>query len=346
MTDEQEHVTVVVLAYGNEPLLRNCVEGVLGSEGVSVDLVLVDNGCLNPDLGELSCLAGVTLLRPERNLGFAAGANLGARHAQGDYIAFVNSDAVVQPDALSWLVKALHDRGVGLVTGSIRLMSQPDLLNSGGNPVHYTGISWAGGIGLSAKDFTTAREVAGASGAAMACRREYWHLLGGFCEEMFAYHEDTDISLRCWQRGWRVVFVPAAVVLHDYEFSRTPAKFGLLERNRLIMVLTLYEKRTLLILAPALVALEVALFALACRQGWWRQKVAGWVWLVGHRRWLRQRRAAVQAQRTVPDLVLLARTTSAFDPGQQLGPTTQRLATIGSRAYWLVARRLLGVSSA
>ena len=80
---------------------------------------------------------------------------------------------------------------------------------------------------------------------------------------MFAYLEDTELSLRCWQRGLKVMFVPDAVVLHDYEFSRNPSKLGLLERNRLIMLLTLYERHTLAVLAPALLAVEIATLALS-----------------------------------------------------------------------------------
>ena len=76
-------------------------------------------------------------------------------------------------------------------------------------------------------------------------RADRFAALGGFCEPMFAYCEDTDLSLRCWQRGWRVVLVPDAVVLHRYEFSRNPQKLFLLERNRLLMVLTVYSGRLL-----------------------------------------------------------------------------------------------------
>ena len=342
MGDRPERVTTIVLAYGDEPLLSECVESVLASRHVSADVVLVDNGCLSPELEQVSRLAGVTVLRPERNLGFAAGANLGARVSTGEILAFVNSDAVVQPTTLHAFTKALQDPGVGLVTGSIRLMAQPDLMNSCGNPVHYTGVSWAGGMGTRATTHTQSREVASVSGASMACRREVWLTLGGFLEEMFAYHEDTELSLRCWQRGLRVLFVPDAIALHDYEFSRNSTKLGLLERNRLIILSTLYERRTLVVLAPALVVLEFLTAILSARQGWFKQKASGWRWLIRHRHWIKQRRREVQSARTIGDAQLLSHLTSDFDPGQQFGARIQSLVTSASRAYWTVAHRFIG----
>ena len=288
---------------------------------------------------------GVTLLSPDRNLGFAAGANLGARTARGDFLAFVNSDAVVEPNALHAFVDALQDPHVGLVTGSIRLMGEATLINSCGNPVHYTGISWAGGMGLPASKFAEAREVASVSGAAMACRSDVWLSLGGFLEEMFAYLEDTELSLRCWQLGLKCLFVPNAVVLHDYEFSRNPSKFGLLERNRLIMVLTLFERRTLVVLAPALLAVEIATLALSMRQRWVSQKLSGWFWLIRHRKWIRERRTEMQAQRMYDDSRVMRQMSATFDPGQQFGSMSQSLITKSSKSYWALARWVIGVGS-
>ena len=319
------------------------MESILASQGVSADVVLVDNGCLSADLEYVGGLAGVTLLRPHLNLGFAAGANLGARTAKGEFLAFVNSDAVVDSHALHEFAKALRDPLVGLVTGSIRLMAQPSRVNSCGNPVHYTGISWAGGMGQPASDFMQVREVASASGAAMACRREVWLRLGGFLEEMFAYLEDTELSLRCWQRGLKVMFIPSAVVLHDYEFSRNATKFGLLERNRLIMVLTLYEWHTLAVLAPALLAVEMATLALSMKQGWISQKLNGWLWLIRHREWISKRRAEMQAQRMRDDVQVMSHMTAGFDPGQQFGTMSQWLISNSSKGYWTLVRGLIGV---
>ncbi|MDN5895338.1 MAG: glycosyltransferase family 2 protein [Nocardioides sp.] len=332
-------VTAVMLAWGDEPVLVEAVQAVLASTGAEVDVVLVDNGCTNDAVEILGQVAGVTVVEPGENLGFAAGCNVGARVARGDHLAFVNGDAVVRPDALARLVSALDD-SVGLTTASLRLYDEPEVMNSGGNPVHYTGLSWAGGLGDPASEHTVTRDVASATGAATACRADRFAELGGFCEPMFAYCEDTELSLRCWQRGWRVVFVPEAVVLHRYEFSRNPLKFYLLERNRLILLLTLFQVRTLLLLALPLVGLELAMLAVSVKDGWARQKMKGWRWLISHRHEIRDRRRFVQSTRRAPDSDIAALLTGNVTPGLP-GLDIPVMLRFASRAYWKLVRRFV-----
>jgi GT2 family glycosyltransferase len=337
--DLPTRVTAVVLAWGDEPVLEEAVHAALASEGVAVDVVLVDNGCTSDAVTRLAAVPGVTVVEPGRNLGFAGGCNLGAARATGDVLAFVNGDAVVRPGALAALAAALDDT-VGLATASLRLHGDEDVMNSAGNPVHYLGLSWAGGLGRPATAYAAPADVASASGAATACRTERFEALGGFYEPMFAYCEDTELSLRCWQQGWRVVYVPDAVVSHRYEFSRNPRKLYLVERNRLLLVLTLWSGRLLGLVAIPLLALEVAVLAMAVRGGWARQKVAGWWWLLRNASLVRERRREVQAARTVPDVGFAHLLTGDVEPGvpELAAPAVLRRV---SRVYWSVVRRAL-----
>lgn len=328
-----------MLAWGDEPVLVEAVRAVLASTGVAVDVVLVDNGCTNDAVEVLRGVPGVTVVEPGENLGFAAGCNAGARIARGEHLAFINGDAVVRPDALAHLVAGLDDT-VGLTTASLRLYDDPEVMNSGGNPVHYTGLSWAGGLGEPASAHAVPTDVTSATGAATVCRADRFAELGGFCEPMFAYCEDTELSLRCWQRGWRVAYVPEAVVLHRYEFSRNPLKFYLLERNRLILLLTLFQARTLLLLALPLVGLEVAMLAVAAKGGWARQKIKGWRWLLAHRNELRERRKFVQSTRRVPDSDIAPLLTGNVTPGLP-GLDIPAMLRLASRAYWNLVRRFV-----
>ena len=295
-------VTAVVLAFGDEPWLEDCIDALAASQGLGrLQIVLVDNGTRNGAVERVAGRDPVVVLRPERNLGFAGGCNFGAAEATGEVLAFVNSDAVVSPWALHHLAVAALEPGIGIATGSIRLGHDPDLLNSGGNEVHLLGVGWAGAFGEPASGHAHRRSVTSASGAGMALAKATWDRLGGFEERYFAYHEDADLSLRCWQQGLSVLFVPEATVVHHYEFSRNPDKLYLLERNRAIFLLTLYESKTLLLLTPFLLLFEAAVFLTALAGGWGGRKVSGWVWLLRHRRWLRDTRRRFQAVRCVGD---------------------------------------------
>lgn len=341
---EEPRVTAVILAYGDQPLLSRAVESVLGSTDVLADVVVVDNGGSASQLDELRWRPEVTLLTPGRNLGFAAGSNLGAREATGEFIAFVNGDAIVRPDALALLIGALGagdgDREVGLATPSVRLLDAPDTVNTVGNPVHFLGISWAGGLGRDAREFSDNRIVASASGATTVARRRRFLDIGGFCETLFTYVEDTDLSLRMWLAGLSVVYVADAVVLHDYEFSRNPDKFYLLERNRLFMVLTLFPTRLLAVVAPVMIVTEILMVGFAARHGWARQKLAGWWWLARHLFVVRDRRRLEAQKQVVRSRDFASILTSELNtgvPGLSVPGFAQKLLN----AWWRVGRRLV-----
>lgn len=334
-------VTAVVLAYGEQPYLYDVVDRLLASTGVSIQVVVVDNGCTSPSLEVLRDRPGVRLLEPGTNTGFTGGCNLGAAATETDYLVFINSDALVEPGAVAALVEVAARPEVGLASASLRLAETPELLNTDGNPVHVLGLSWAGHLGEPASAHATEKPVSSATGAAVAVRREVWDALGGFTERFFAYCEDADLSLRCWQQGWDVVYVPSAVVLHHYEFGRNPAKFYLLERNRLIMVLGVYGTRTLLLLAPALLAFEAAMCVVAAARGWLPAKLRGYWWLLRERRWLAAHRRSVQAVRRRTDRELAHLLTPRFDQSVLPLPRGGAALNRAMAGYWGLVRRLL-----
>ncbi|MFY1631961.1 glycosyltransferase family 2 protein [Solwaraspora sp. WMMB335] len=336
-TDGLPRVSAVVLAWREEPLLRRAVEALLSSVKVDVDVVLVDNGCTTDDVLALRTVPGVTVVGDGENLGFSAGCNLGVAAARGEYVALVNGDAVVEPTTLARLVAELADPAVGIAAGAVRLADEPDLLNSRGNEVHVLGLSWIGGF-RERETRSAPTDTAGAMGACLVTSRAHWDRLGGFDPHYFAYHEDADLSIRTWRIGLRVINVPDAVALHRYEFSRNGFKFYLVERNRLMFVATVWGTRSLLLLGPPLVALELAMLALAARQGWLPDKLRGYRWLWRHRRHVRHRRAVLQAERTVADRVWMRVLTDRLDTPLVEPPGTALFNT-AMAGYWRVVRR-------
>ena len=337
-------VGVVVLAYGDEPWLADCVDAVLASRGVTVEVVVVDNQGTPADVDRVRGRAGVRVVSPGRNTGFAGGCNLGADALTGGvgqpYLALVNSDCLVDPDALARLAAEAARPGVGPVMASIRLADDPQRLNSAGNPVHVLGTCWAGGLG-DPETRTAAYDVAGASGACLLLRRTLWDELEGFDDAYFAYLEDTELSLRCWRRGLAARCVPGALARHHYEFSRNPTKMYLLERNRLLLVSTLWSRRALVALTPLLLAFELGLAPLALAQGWGAQKARAWVWILRHPGYLRARRRRLERERTVDPAVWMRVLTPAFAPHVVGSRALAALLNAVVGAYWRLVLRVL-----
>jgi GT2 family glycosyltransferase len=283
----------------------------------------------------------VKIVSPGRNLGFAAGCNEGARQAAGDALVFLNPDTVVAPGALAELVRPLEDPTIGIVSARLRLLDRPELLNSAGNEVHVTGIAWAGLYGEPAESVAELRDVAFPTGAAMAVRRDLFEELGGFSEELFMYQEDLVFGWRVRLRGLRVVVSPGADVYHEYEFGRNPGKQYLLERNRLVFVLSSYSPRLLFLLSPVLLSTEAAMLVLAVKEGWARDKLAGWGWLLRHIGWLRRHRRETQRLRQVRDRELAPYLSGVVAPGMIPVPSPVRAVNPLVARYWALVKKAL-----
>ena len=159
---------------------------------------------------------GVRLVRTERNIGFIGACNLGANHARGSYLLFLNNDTEVQPGALDALVDAADsDDRIGLV-GAMLVYPDGRLQESGG-------IIWADGSGWNygrdrdahAPQFQVRRDVDYCSGAAILVRQELFEAVGGFDQRYApAYYEDTDLAFAIRATGHRIIVEPRAVVMH------------------------------------------------------------------------------------------------------------------------------------
>ncbi|HQZ84383.1 MAG TPA: glycosyltransferase family 2 protein [Actinomycetota bacterium] len=339
-------VSVITVAYGGEPWLEQCVASVLASGVDDLEIVLVDNGT-DVDLRSLASQdQRIRIVGHGENLGFAGGVNLGVARSSGETVVLLNSDALLTDGALPTLVAAATEPGAGIVGALIVLAEDPGLVNSAGNPLHILGLSWAGGYGRATTTIAPRTSVASASGAGLALRRSLWDRLGGFHEAYFAYYEDMDLSWRCHLQGLPVTVLADAKVAHHYEFSRNALKMYLLERNRLLFLLTTFQRRTLAVIAPPLLGMEVALLAAAASQGWGREKLRGWAWLIREHRQVRALRRRVQAERLVDDAALLGLLTDTFDTDQLTIPAWTAPLQSLLRLYWQLFRGLLGAGGA
>ena len=114
------------------------------------------------------------------------------------------------------------------------------------------------------------------------------------------YHEDVDLSLRLRLAGGRLGVEPTAIVDHDYEFAKGPDKWRALERNRWATIVRCYPGRLLFVLAPALLATELALLIVAAAGGWLPQKLRGTAEALRRLPGLLRERRAIQATRAIP----------------------------------------------
>ncbi len=332
-------VSAVLVAFHHGESLPGLARSLRAGTRPVDEIVVVDNGAGRDSLAALD-RAGVEVrgIASTENRGFAGGCNDGAREATGEILLFVNPDARVDGRCVEELLAALERHPNAAIAGAQILLEDGVTTNAGENPVHPTCLSWAGRLGEPAER-GPARLALAISGAGFAVRRTAWEDLGGFRDAFFLYCEDTDLCLRAGLAGADVLFVPDARVLHDYAFEK-PAKWRYLERNRTTIVLTVYRGRTLLVLAPLLVATELAILVSAVRQGFVREKLAAYADLLRAGGRLRRERALIQSRRVRDDRWLLRRMRWTID-SPVLAGALARTSAPALRAYGIVARRLV-----
>jgi GT2 family glycosyltransferase len=172
-----------------------------------------------------------------RNVGFGEAINQGAQASQAEYVACLNDDARPEPGWLEALVDALDaSPRAGSAASRILLAGTDGLLDSAGLLLYPDGTAKQRAHRQPAQARNQPGEVLLASGCAALYRRAMLDETGGFDGDFFLYCEDTDLGLRAQLAGWNCLYVPDAVVEHDYSASAGGAsrlKAFYVERNRL-----------------------------------------------------------------------------------------------------------------
>jgi len=335
-------LSVLIVAYESRDDLTKTLPALLPELGEGDELIVVDN---KPGDGSAEVVRELAprarIVQTGRNTGFAGGCNAGAETAAGDLLVILNPDAAPRAGFGEAIRRPwLEGRGWGAWQALVA-DGEARCVNSAGNPIHFTGIVWAGGHGRPLSDAPPAEEVAAASGACLAIPLDRWRAVGGFPVEFFMYHEDVDISVRLRTEGHAVGIEPTAVVAHDYEFGANEQKWFWLERNRLAFIVRTYPGPLLILLAPALLATELALLLISARAGWGKEKrEANLVFLRWLPRLLRERRA-LQRRRTISAGEFAAALTPDLD-SDLISPLARSLpARLFLRTYWRLVRLLL-----
>ena len=234
-------VSVIMVVYMTGEALRESVQCVLKDPSVD-EFVIVDNGSTLQDAQWLRSLAErdgrVRLLAGQGNIGFARGANLGARRSTGDAVVFLNPDAFLQPGCIASLVREADAHPSPCIVGG-RVLNADRTEQRGARRGDITLVTALMSLSRLAQRVPAWRQyevhwesdaapdavvpVPTISGACFCMRRADFDSLKGFDEKYFLHVEDVDLCWRVRQAGGQVLFHPKAEVVHLGHTSRTSA---------------------------------------------------------------------------------------------------------------------------
>ncbi len=233
MTD----LSIVIVSYNAREHLERCIDSLVATPpALSHDIIVVDNGSTD---GAVDAVRRrwpqVRTLALERNIGFAAANNRGIRATGGARVLLLNSDTVVPPGAIDTLASRLEAHPDAAVAGP-RLVDAAGLAEiSFGAMISpfaelrqkTVGALYARGVapvtGWVARATRRERFVDWVSGACLLVHRADAEAVGLLDERFFLYTEDVDFCASIRARGRRVLFTPAAEVVHLRGRSRATA---------------------------------------------------------------------------------------------------------------------------
>ena len=307
---DKESVCFVVVSYNNEHTITECIDSLLQQTIPPSRIVVVDNASQDRTVHLLADYPKVQLVKMERNTGFPAACNAGAKLSTEQLLAFVNPDASITPTWTEEMIRGLSRlTNAGAITSRI-LTTKPripaqEIINADGNDMNFLGFAWCRNLGLPKIRSDGRAEVLYPSGAAMLVRREAFLTVQGFDSDLFLYHDDVDLGLRLRLAGWEIYLVPKAEAFHDYQFIRNKAKWFFLERNRLIVVLKIFGVRTLILILPAIFVGEIAVLFNSATTGWFGLKMQSYLSFLSTLSSTLAKRRLLQNVRKVPDSALI-----------------------------------------
>ena len=230
------NLSVVIPNYNGQDLLKKNLPKVFDAMSLykngKVELIVIDDCStdnslvvleeLKPRMESSYSQISFKIIKNEKNLGFSPSINKGVKNAIGDILLLLNTDVVPEKDFLKSILKHFQDEkifAVGCMDKSIE-----------GNKVVLRGRGigvWKRGFLVHSRGKVDKTNTLWVNGGSGAFRKSIWERLGGF-NELYSpfYWEDIDLSYRALKSGYKIIFEPKSIVVHEHEKGAIKKKFS------------------------------------------------------------------------------------------------------------------------
>ena len=241
---EIEPYAVVVVTHDHAETLAACLAAVEQLNPPPSWLVVVDNASTDGSAEIAENRSGdiaTTIVREERNTGFAAAANRGIAATSEPWVLLLNPDCAPRPDFVRRLLESVASRpesaSIGAVSPKLLRAEGPGLdphpvVDAAGMIVTCSGRHLDRGAGVEDDgSYDRPAWVFGGTAAAILLKREALDDVAYpddefFAESFFAYREDAELAWRLQLRGWRCLYAPSAVAAHRRGFRPEAGRGG------------------------------------------------------------------------------------------------------------------------
>ncbi|MDO9579725.1 MAG: glycosyltransferase family 2 protein [Bacteroidales bacterium] len=269
-------IAIIILSYNGQGYLPDLFKSLREQTLKPSEVVIVDNNSSDDSVDYIKKnFSEATLVVSKKNTGFARGNNIGIKKAlenNPDYIFMLNQDTVCDKECLEILAREASSSG-NLFACQPLIMCWPEkkLIQTSGNKMHFLGFGYSGDYKKEATDKVVQklnRNPFYLSGAAMFIDVNALKKIGLLDEDLFLYHEDTDICLRAKFLGYQMKLIPEAIIYHKYTEAISKNRWFWSERNRPLTLLKFYKLPTLILIFPLWFFMELGVLFYSLIDGW------------------------------------------------------------------------------
>jgi GT2 family glycosyltransferase len=223
LQDRFPKVYIITLNWNGKDDTLECLASLKKLDYPNYVIVVVDNGSIDGSASAIRAqFPEVTIIENRENLGYARGFNTGLQYAyeQGaDYFLILNNDTIVDPQAVSELVKAAQgNEKIGFVTGKVYWYTKPEILQTVGkyrDPKKIVGgLVLVGSGEIDHGQYEKEQEYDFVDDVFLLVNREVYETVGGYDSHFFLYYEETDWCARVRKAGYSILFTPKARIWH------------------------------------------------------------------------------------------------------------------------------------
>jgi GT2 family glycosyltransferase len=219
-SSQRPAVSVIIPVFNRASLTLQCLEALSSEASVGLEIVIIDNASTDETADLVERITEIRYVRNRENVHFLDASNQGAALATGTSLLFLNSDTRVLPGAISSAVETLTSSPTIGAVGA-KLILPDGSLQEAGSMVWGDGtcLGYGRGDHPDRAPYQFRRPVDYCSAAFLLTPRALFESAGGFDRDFRpAYYEEVDYCLRLWERGYRIIYEPRAVVWH-FEFA-------------------------------------------------------------------------------------------------------------------------------
>lgn len=314
-------------------------------------IYIADNVTTPQTQQRLKDLAPEAVIVPTDGNGWGHGNNICAKKAQedgfDDFLVIANMDTIFDSNFLKEMVDvAQSDEGIGIVQSKLLLHPPKNgqyFLNSKGNMLTFLGFGYCAGDGKTDDVLDEVVDITSAAGAGILISGKLFRNVGMCDESYFMYHDDIELSYKVKIAGYRLVLAPRSVIYHKHEFGRSIRQIYYMERNRFRFLLEFYKVPTLILIAPALLIMEIGMLPYTVLNRWFFTKLKVYGYFLNPRNWkeIGSKRKSVQNIRVVTDKVLLEKVVAHIDFQQVQNPLLTYIANPLFTLYWRIIKPLI-----